>query len=223
MGSLKSAAIGMVLGAMAQGVKSRQTGGKYASGASTESERRATGSQKAQYAEPAADTIRDDVWLQDKVKQNVSIDPATGEMLIRVPYALEPGTSVDIENDFVTSVEGALSRDHKNGVFDRNPIRLKVDLVRDDVNGIFTLAACSPAECNATNGIRGAASYNASNKQYSRVEILGGTGYGTSVHEFLHMMGLGHQLNATSSIMSYQFDTRRLKYSDVSRLYNAYK
>lgn len=207
MGSLKSAAIGMVLGAMAQGVKSRQTGGKYRSGADTSVMDEAITTCEAG-PEPK-DTSwefrqRNEAWA-DKITVTTGDD---GVIVIKA--------NLTVSGDYATEYASQVS-DAFYGVessYNGFKYRSEIKLAAVDSGGDWQVNMMTPREV----------------KQYAnRVAIefgqhvgkVGGSNnFGSSVgrlapdrrlwrgnfsvaHEFGHALGLSHAMNSSGSIMSY--------------------
>lgn len=203
-------------------LKRSKLSGRYANGAvtaGTEYDRRRAAEPVGEpiYGDPDPKTIRDDVRRNPAMAGHISVDPTTGAMTLRVPYAVDAGAPAELENAFVSEVEGDLSRTFETGILKwKRQINMTVDLYRSDKDAAFTLHACRAVTCNTPN-VQGG--WNLDEKI---LELAATRRQGSGTHEFLHFLGLGHQWNRTKSLMSYDAN-RALKFSDVERFYNEYK
>lgn len=211
-------------GAVIKGAITKMTGGKFANGAISGAIQAAMAGGQSEsaendvvYGEPEASTIHNIVIHNSELAKYVTVDSVTGAMTLQVPYAVAPGTDPTLVASSESEVEGSLSGTFTKGVLRwKREITLSVDLVQGGQNPAFIFAACSPARCNSSSGIQGA-----DIGPITRIEISPTARSGSRMHESLHFAGLGHQWNRTSSIMSYSA-SRRVKFSDVERLYGAY-
>lgn len=163
--------------------------------------------------EPDPATIRDDVRRNNALNE-VSIDPITGAVTIRVPYKLAPGTSAEFESSFISEVESSLSGYRVSPNF-ASVASVTVHLYSSSTNPAFTLAECGTTTCSRPTIMGG---WTNSTKL---MEIRSTAPFGTRTHEFLHFLGLGHQWNITNSIMSYSAH-RQVQYMDIHRIQQAY-
>jgi hypothetical protein len=219
LGAVKRVVVAAIVG----GTLSEITGGKFANGAASwaisaammkrNQDYEETELQQTTNNEPRPDTVRDNVIRNPNVESRYDI--LTGELVLRVPYAAADGLAANQESNFVSQIETRLTATFTDAATGE-VIQMRVDLYKSlDIKSSLHIVPCDPRLCR--NGVAGG--WLASR---GRMSLSATAPNDTLLHEFLHYAGLGHQWNHTNSIMSYS-QNRRLLFSDVRRLYNAYR